>query len=272
MLHTAWNLLVKRAREKLVFSWWGMAAGFLCFAPFLALVELVSPAVWSYALASGAAESLYFILLARAYEHGDFSLVYPIARGTAPALLAVWAVLFLGERPTLPGLLGLSVLLGGLLLIGGSNLWARRSMRGVSSGGIALAFGVASCISIYSAIDAAAMRIASPLPYTVLIIGLGAALSAPVVFLWYGRHTVAAEWRANWPRIIAVGLMTNAAYILVLRAYEMTRVSYVGAVREISVVFAAIVGWRWLDEELGRLRTTGALLIFLGILVIAIAG
>ncbi len=145
-------------------------------------------------------------------------------------------------------------------------------MESVGAGGLGLAFGVACCISIYSAIDAAAMRIASPVPYTVLIIGLGAALSAPVVFLRYGRCTVVAEWRANWPRIVAVGALTMLSYWLVLQAYAIARVGYAGAIREVSVVFAALIGWRWLGEGFGAARTAGALLIFTGILLIAVAG
>ncbi len=80
-----------------------------------------------------------------------------------------------------------------------------------------------------------------------------------------------AEWRANWQRIIMVGIATMFAYIFVLQAYTIASVSYAGAIREISVVFGALAGWLWLGEGFGVARTAGAALIFLGILVIAVA-
>jgi drug/metabolite transporter (DMT)-like permease len=92
------------------------------------------------------------------------------------------------------------------------------------------------------------------------------------VLMRYSRQVVVAEWRANWPRIIMVGMLTLLAYVLVLQAYAIGRVSYAGAIREVSVVFAALVGWRWLGEGFGAARTAGAMLIFAGILVIAVAG
>ena len=136
----------------------------------------------------------------------------------------------------------------------------------------AAALTVACCISIYSVIDGAAVRIAPPIPYTVAVIGASALMMTPAVLARYGRQAVVAEWRANWSRIVLVGMLTLVTYALVLQAYALGRVSYAGAVREISVVFAALVGWRWLGEGFGGWRVTGALLIFVGILVIAVAG
>jgi drug/metabolite transporter (DMT)-like permease len=269
-----------------------MVVGTACFAPLLAVSAPLPSAIWPYVLTSALVETLYYLALLRAYTIGDFSLVYPLARGAAPAFLALWAALFLGERPHAGGIAGLALLLAGLLLVGGA---ARRAARrqdalalALSAGGVAaqsrwslLAFAgsgtaaaltVACCISIYSVIDGAAVKIAPPIPYTVAVIGASALMMTPVVLARYGRQAVVAEWRVNWPRIVLVGLLTLVTYALVLQAYALGRVSYAGAVREISVVFAALVGWRWLGEGFGGWRVAGALLIFVGILVIAIAG
>ena len=283
-LHTSWNLLVKRAREKQIFTWWSLVVGSLCFAPLLLFSPALPPAVWPYVVASALVESIYYLALLRAYNIGDFSLVYPLARGAAPAFLALWAALFLGERPSAGGLAGLALLLLGLLLVGGAagRLLALPRLVGgapgtarrppIGAGAVAAALAVAFCISIYSAIDGAAVRVAAPITYTVAVIGLSAVLIAPVVLWRYGRPAVAAEWRASWPRIVAVGVLTQLTYLLVLQAYAIGRVGYAGAIREVSVVFAALVGWRWLGEGFGGLRTAGAVLIFAGILVIALAG
>ena len=123
-LHTGWNLLVKRAGEKQIFTWWAMVVGTACFAPLLAFSAPLPAAIWPYVLTSALVETIYYLALLRAYTIGDFSLVYPLARGAAPAFLALWAALFLGERPHAGGIAGLALLLIGLLLVGGA---ARRA-------------------------------------------------------------------------------------------------------------------------------------------------
>jgi drug/metabolite transporter (DMT)-like permease len=271
-LHTGWNLLIKRSQEKQLFAWWALVVGVVCFAPALLLAQPLPEAVWPYLVASAIVEAVYFIALTRAYQQADFSLVYPLARGTAPALLALWAVLFLGERPTPEGLAGLVLLVLGLLVVAGPTSLPRRGA--VHASGTLLALFTALCISVYGAIDGYAMRLAEPLPYLVALLGLTAGLTAPAVIAYYGRTALAAQWRAHWRRIVFAGVVSMATYALVLQVYALVpqKVIYAGAVREISIVFAALAGWRWLGEAFGAIRTLGAALIFLGILLIALAG
>ena len=272
MMHTTWNLLVKRAKEKQVFIWCSLIAGTIIFSPLLLTSSFSLTSIWPYLISSALVEVIYYIILIRAYENGDFSLVYPMARGAAPAFLLIWATFFLGERPRFFGLIGIALLVFGLIIVGGKTWWTLRKTSGFSKSALALALGVACCISIYTAIDGAAVRHVSPLPYTVLVIALAALFITPAVVKRYGNDVIVDEWRANWIRITLVGLFTLLGYILALKASTIARVSYAGAVREISVVFAAFVGWRWLGESFGAIRLVGALFIFAGILVIAFAG
>ena len=271
-LHAGWNLFVKRAEEKQVFTWWGLVFGSVCFAPLLLLSQSFPLRIWPYVIFSALVEGAYYIILTRAYEHGDFSLVYPMARGAAPAFLVVWAVLFLGERPGPAGFVGLALLVLGLVIVGGNTWWSLRKTTALRTSGIVLALSVALCISIYSAIDGAAVHIVAPLPYTVLVISLSTVFITPVILVRYGGRATVAEWRANWLRIVIVGILMMLSYMLVLQTYAIAHVSYAGAIREISVVFAAFIGWRWLGEKFGLLRLLGASVIFVGILVIAIGG
>ena len=272
MMHTTWNLLVKRAKEKQVFIWCSLIVGIIIFSPLLLTSPLLLVTTWPYLISSALVEAIYYITLIRAYENGDFSLVYPMARGAAPAFLLIWATFFLGERPRIFGLIGIALLVFGLIIVGGKTWWTLRKTSGFSKSALALALGVACCISIYTAIDGAAVHHVSPLPYTVLVIALAALFITPAVVKRYGNDAIANEWRANWLRITLVGLFTLLAYMLALKAYTIARVSYAGSVREISVVFAAFVGWRWLGESFGAIRLVGAMFIFAGILVIAFAG
>jgi len=272
VMHATWNLFVKRAKEKQVMIWLALITGVFCFFPVVLVFPLHLASMWPFILPSAIMESIYYSVLIRAYEHGDFSLVYPMARGTAPALLAVWAALFLGERPTLFGSIGISLLVLGLVVVGGKVWWTLRKAAKFSTNALGMALGVALCISIYTTIDGAAVQHVNPLPYTVIVIALTAVIISPVVLLHYGKTAIIEEWRANWPRIALVGIFTLLAYILALKSYTIIRVSYAGAIREVSVVFAALLGWRLLDEELGAIRLVGSGLIFSGILVIALAG
>src|SRR5712691_8369890 len=226
LLHAGWNLFVKRAREKQVFTWWGLVVGSVCFAPLLLLSQSFPLHILPYVIFSALVEGAYYIILTRAYEHGDFSLVYPMARGAAPAFLVVWAVLFLGERPRPAGFVGLALLVLGLVIVGGKTWWSLRKKTTSSTSGIVLALSVACCISIYSAIDEAAVHIVAALPYTVLVIGLATLLFTPLVLVRYGRQLIVTEWHTNWLRIILVGGLMLLSYMLVLQSYTIARVSY----------------------------------------------
>lgn len=272
LLHTAWNLFIKRTREKLIFTWWALLLAALCFSPFLLQVGSFPLRIWPYVLSSALMEAIYFLVLIGAYRFGDFSLVYPMARGGAPALLVLWAALFLGERPDAAGILGIALLISGLVVVGGTTWWQQRKASSIAGTALGLALATACCVSIYSAIDGAAVRLVAPAPYTVLAIGLSGVLITPLVFARYGARTIVTEMRTNWWRILIAGLLSLLTYMLVLLAFSFSSVSYSGAIREISVVFAALIGWRWLGEGFGRARLLGSLLIFVGILVIAWAG
>jgi len=317
VIHAIWNLAVKRTQQKQVFIWWGVIVGAVLFGPMIFLSPSLPARAWPYILASAFMEGLYYIALAWAYDVEDFSVVYPIARGAAPALLAVWSAIFLHEYPTALGLLGLLLIVMGLVVVGGGAIFARStslrvkdtdgseisvatavlsskgsrlpfiktepiqvlkrdssvlSVARFSWKGIVAALLVAVCISIYTTIDGAAVKFAPSVPYTVMIMGLSAIFAAPVIFLRYGRRSVVSEWKTNWKTLIIVGVLMLLSYMLVLTAYSLGKVTYAGAVREVSVVFGAVLGSRLLGEGFGIGRTIGAALIFAGILVIAVLG
>jgi drug/metabolite transporter (DMT)-like permease len=271
VFHAGWNFLLKQLDDKHVTTWWALVVGTGCILPFLFIGDPFPLELLPYSIASGAFEAAYFTVLATAYGDGDFSLVYPIARGAAPALIALWAFLFLGERPHGLGIVGLVVLVVGLAIVGGGGWWARAARTPPRLKSIGLAFGVAACISAYSVIDGAAVRLINPLPYLAVTYSITTALVTPLVIGRFGWPTMRRVWQGRWPRLIAIALLSLAAYVLVLWAYGLAPVSYAGAIREISIVFGALAGWRWLGERLGRVRALGATVIFVGIFLIALA-
>ena len=272
IMHASWNLFVKQAQHKLIFTCSALIIGSLCLLPFFITTSPLPLRIWPYLISSAFMEALYMIALTWAYDSDDFSLTYPLARGTAPVLLVIWATLFLGEAPRPGGLLGLALLVLGLIVVGSGTIWSRLKGLNFSAKGIIAALATALCISIYTTIDGAAVRIAPPASYGILLLGLSGLFSAPVALMRYGTHVVRSEWRIHWLRIILIGILMIGTYVLVLQAYALSRISYAGAIREVSIVFAAIAGWLWLGERFGLPRTIGAILIFSGILTIAIIG
>jgi drug/metabolite transporter (DMT)-like permease len=270
VLHTTWNLLLKKADEKYITTWWSVLAGSVIFLPLLFFAGPPARATWSLLLASVFVEVAYYALLSSAYTDSDFSLVYPLARGTAPAFIALWSVLFLGETLSSGGLAGLLIIIIGLMIVGGSELFVSHSR--VHLRGIFLALTLALLISIYSAIDGAAVKQTPALPYAILIFFFVPALTSPLVVKRYGTQRLVDVWRTDRTRLIAIGLLTVSAYLLALAAYSIAPISYSGAIREVSVVMGAFAGWQFLHEKMGAWRLLGSAVIFIGIVIIAFLG
>jgi drug/metabolite transporter (DMT)-like permease len=270
ILHTSWNLLLKQAGEKYMATWWAMLIGSLLFLPALAFLGLPARSTWLLLCISAFVEAGYFVVLSYAYDDADFSLVYPIGRGAAPALIAVWSILFLGETLTAGGIAGLVVIIAGLLIVGSSCLFQADGRRHL--GGIWLALLLALTISIYSVIDGAAVKRTGPLSYAALIYFVSCAYSTPFVLRRHGWQKLKAELATYHWRLAVTGMLIVVAYLMALWAYRLSSVSYSGAIREVNVVIGAIAGWQLLGEKFGPIRVLGSIVIFAGIVVIAVLG
>ena len=271
IFHSRWNLLLKQAQNKQVFLMWATLSNLICFLA-LPFLPPIPAQIWPFVLFSALAETLYYISLAWAYNIGDFSLVYPIARGAAPVLLTVWAMLFLKEIPNVFGLLGIILIVIGLVTVGTGASWKTLSISKLSLPSIIVALFTATCISVYSTIDGAAVSLANPLSYTIWVCGLPALFAAPFIILRHGTRLAVIELKERWLHILTVGFLIIITYGAVLFAYSMGRISYVGSIREVSIVFGALMGWHFLGEKFGLVRVIGAELIFAGIAMIAILG
>jgi len=271
VLHTAWNLLIKQARDKYIVTWWMVVigGGFALIA--LLFTGLPPRTMWLFAIISMCVEAAYFVILSYAYHDNDFSLVYPVSRGTAPAFLALWSFLFLHEKLTTGGMIGLGMIIGGLMIIGVSTL-SQSHVTHLHFKGVAVAVFIALLISIYSIIDGAAVRNGYALPYVMTMFTLVPLPITPFIFREY-KWAQIREVLASQPfRVPLAAVLGVLAYLMTVFAYSIAPLSYAGAVREVSVVFGALSGWWFLKERMGGVRVFGAFVIFAGILVIAIFG
>jgi drug/metabolite transporter (DMT)-like permease len=242
-LHAGWNYWVKTSGDRLLAMWGVVAAGGVLFLP-LVVLRGVDPVVYPYLAASGLILTGYVFSLAAAYDHVDFSLAYPMARGVAPLVATVLGLVFLGER------LG-AVGLAGLLLIAGSLISMVGNPRRVPGIELALLTGV--MIATYSVIDAAgARRIEDGLTYSAAVYVVNALVATPVVFLARGRAML-QPLRSRPLATAMAGAASVSAYALVLTAVLEAPVGLVSAVRETSVVIGAWLGTVHLREG-GRAR------------------
>jgi drug/metabolite transporter (DMT)-like permease len=252
LIHAGWNFLLKRSGGGPGLITAACLASLAIYAPVVAIAAWVQqyefdPVHLLLMFVSGMIHTAYFLLLDRAYRSGgDLSIVYPLARATGPLLTIAVAVLFLGERPGPTALAG-AVLIGAsaLLLTGNPFSWHRSEAR--QAVGFALLTGFT--IALYTIADK--WSVASWLiPPLVFDWGCNLFRSLVLVPLTQQRNpgAIAAAWRLRRGTVVAIALLSPLSYIFVLTAMVFTPVSLVAPAREVSILFAALLGAHYLKE------------------------
>lgn len=284
ILHAAWNILLKAADDPLRTAAVGVAAASAVLVPIVVIgwLTLGQPAVpaqaWALGITSGGVEVLYFAFLAAAFRRGDLSVVYPLARGSAPLLAIAIGVVILGERLAPGAWLGVGLLLAGLLLV--QRPW--RLLRSATSANDRAAAGFAlltgATIAIYSGLDRVGVQ-QTPVWVYAGILWPTCAIGLAVLVL--ARRRVAggryAVTEAPIDRRTAVigGFLTFSAYGLVLAALSRAPLAIVAPLRESAVVLTSLWGVFRLREATGRrevsIRIAGSVLVLAGAAVLAVA-
>jgi uncharacterized membrane protein len=279
VLHLAWNVRLKTAGDPLRAATVGMVAASFGIVPAGIVVWQLrgggTPPIEGVALGvlSGVVEAGYFILLSAAYRRGDLSVVYPIARGTAPLIAVAIGVGLLDERLGIAGSFGVLLLLLGFLLL--QQPWqVLRGHRGVDP---SIMFAVATGVTIatYSAIDRVGTRIIEPVPYAAILWLTTTVLLVAWVLVVAGGD-IFAGGRDQVRRAAVGGWLTLGAYLLILFALSVAPLSGVAPLRESATVFAAAWGSVRLGEAVSRgdsARRIGAsVAIVAGALLLAVGG
>jgi drug/metabolite transporter (DMT)-like permease len=263
LLHAGVNTLIKVSDDGLLLRGCMNGLALLVAAPFLLVVAPPAPELWPVLGASVMVHALYPFFLVWAYRSGDLSAVYPIVRGTVPLLVAAFAWLAIGQQPTVVGFGGIVLV---SLAVASFALVSRGA--GVTHGkAIALALATGLIVAAYTVIDAAGLRLAAtPFQYIVWLFMLDGAVVALLVAC-ARRHAVMPFLRANGKAALTAGALGILSYALALFALALGPVAEIAALRETSIVFAAILGAWLLKEPLGRMRLTAALVAFAGIVL-----
>jgi drug/metabolite transporter (DMT)-like permease len=270
LLHAGWNALTKRAHDQFAFLCLALAAASLVFLP-VTLSALpaggVPAAAWPFVVATIVVHALYFYALGRSYRSGEFSLVYPVARGLGVALVPILAAIVLDERPSGAGALGIALVVVGIVALhrvghkGGGG-------RALGPGtGWALLTGLT--IAVYALVDKAGVARLHPVPYIGLMFVGCSLLLLPAALVNLER--LRREWAANWRTILVASAMTLTAYLLVLFAFRLSKAGYVVAAREVSIVISVLIGRLWFGERRLAPRLAGAALVLAGLVCLALA-
>jgi drug/metabolite transporter (DMT)-like permease len=273
IFHSAWNALTKQARDHFAFLCLAVGLASVVFLP-ITLWGLppggVPASAWPFVVATVLLHALYFYALGRSYRSGEFSLVYPIARGLGVALVPLFAVALLDERPSALGAVGIGFVVVGIVAL----QWVGRPSGGVglrarlgSGTGWALLTGVT--IAAYALVDKVGVSRLHPVPYIGLMFVGSLLLLLPAVFVDPGRFR--REWRANWRAIVVASAMTLTAYLLVLFAFRLSKAGYVVAAREVSIVVSVVIGRLWFGERHLGPRLAGAAVVLAGVVCLALA-
>ena len=265
LMHAGWNALVKLGQDRfsamlLIVLVQGVAA--LLLLPFF---PIPAAAAWPWVVGAGLLHTGYMLFLIRAYAHGDLAQVYPLARGTAPLLVALLGALFLRELPGAARLAGVAAIALGVMVMslrGGAD-FGRMPRRALF-----YALGTACFTAAYTMVDAVGARLAGTASgYTMWMFVLDLAWMLP--FAWYARGwrlvpALVPAWR---PGLVA-GLLSLGSYWIAIWGFTRAPVALVAALRETSILFAMLIGVLFLGETGGRWRWIAAAFVVGGVLLL----
>jgi uncharacterized membrane protein len=279
ILHSFWNFITKKGNWPIAFFFWVFLSGTLLYLPLLiglgvlpSLLLDASPRLWWIVISSGLFETIYFISLVEAYRVGDLSFVYPISR-SAPIFTQFWAMLFIGEILSIRGTLGIGLVVLGLFVISLNDFRLTRMIPSpiqATSRPYLLALTAAMASSIYSVIDKVGVQIVHPVFYLWLI-NLWMTVDTGIYLILRKECSSLKVWRESRREILLVTLFQNVAYLLILMALQISKVSYVVAFRQVGALFGALMGILLLKESHWKTRILGAFILTLGLVFIGLA-
>lgn len=266
VLHACWNALVKSSRDPLVELAALNLAGGVVSLPLVPVLGLPGLAAAPFLAGNVLCHTAYYTLLLNSYSAGGLSLVYPIARGVAPLLVAAASAFFLGEPlggRSLLGVVLIAVSIASLAFAGGVSSFRPRA--------VALSLATGASIATYTLVDGSGARAAtSPLSYIACLFVLDGFVLLPAVYL-RRRGIALARLRAHWKTGALSGVLSVAAYGIAVWAMTRAPIALVAALRESSVVVAALLGAILLREPFGRHRVLASLGVAAGIAVLRLS-
>ncbi len=260
-LHAGWNLVAKRSADRFAALWGQFAVAGMIGAVAIAITRDLPAEAWAWAAITGAVHVPYLVALASAYDHGDFSLAYPIARGGGALLAGIGGIVLLDDELSVLGVVAIATVTAGMVLLS----------VGAEASQVMTALFVAVTIGIYTTVDSHAARDVGGNTYVFAVfVSCGLLVSAYGLAAGRGpslRRTLPGSWRMY----LLTGAVSLVTYGLVMLAVRRAPVGYVAALRESSVLVAAFIGWKYLDEGGAHRRLLAAGVVVAGLVLLVVA-
>jgi drug/metabolite transporter (DMT)-like permease len=279
LLHSSWNFYSKRGNWPFEFFFWVFLWGALLYLPYFFVLTSfpapfleLSPKIWGLATFSGLLQIPYLMSLIEAYRRGDLSLVYPISR-SAPLFTLIWAFVFIGESLSTRGVFGIGLVTTGVFVVSLGDFRLAGASRQPGRGHLRpclLALFAALAGSVYSVVDKVVVQSLHPV-YYIWYIDVSMCVGMGGYLLFRGETSFRKAWRGSKKEIFAIALLQNIGYGCFLLALQLSRVSYVVAFRQVSVLFGAVLGLLLLKERHGPTRIAGAAILTAGLFLIALS-
>ncbi|MGQ9679500.1 MAG: EamA family transporter [Candidatus Bathyarchaeia archaeon] len=277
VFHALWNLLAKKGSNKMAFIWLTNFTSLFSVLPVFLIIlpRIVYPMdATPFLLVSGFVEAFYFFSLIKAYEAGDLSLVYPLAR-SSPLILVVLSAAFLKEELSSWGILGIGLTVLGVYILhlrGFSPRDFTQPLASLRSRTSQWAITAALWTSIYSLVDKMAVSKVDPILYAFWLDIFVVFFLTLINFQRVEFRMIQTEFKGSPLNPIISGFLMRLGYVLVLVAMSLSQVSYIIAIRQLSIVLGSFLGVAILREPYGRLRLIGSILIFVGVFIIGTLG
>jgi drug/metabolite transporter (DMT)-like permease len=260
-LHAGWNLVAKRSADRFSSLWGQFSVGGIIGAIAIAVTRDLPAEAWLWAAITGAVHVPYIVALASAYDRGDFSLAYPVARGGGALLAGIGGIVLLDDELSVLGVVAVATVTGGMVLLSvGAELMQ-----------VLTALVVAAMIGIYTTVDSHAARDVGGNTYVFAVfVSCGVMVSIYGVLAGRGpalRRSLVVSWRMY----LLTGAVSLVTYGLVMIAVRRAPVGYVAALRESSVLVAAFIGWKYLDEGSAHRRLIAAAVVVAGLVLLVLA-
>ncbi len=267
LMHAGWNVIAKRGHDGLVAMALMKLPNMAIALAVLAFAGLPGGEAWPYIVGSTMVNYLYFFFLINAYRVGDLSVAYPVARGSAPLLVLLLSLTVMGEVPSAAALVGVIVISAGIFVIGMQPRATRQHYMAMLWAG-----GVGLCIAVYTVSDGLGARISgNPVGYVALL-NILTGIAVCGMAAWRRGPAFKAALRADWKNGVVGGALMLTAYMCIVYALTLAPVAHVAALRETSVVFAAILGTIVLREPFGAQRVTASVVVAAGIAILVLLG
>jgi drug/metabolite transporter (DMT)-like permease len=260
-IHAIWNAQVKGSSDRFATLVAIRCAGTIFGLAILPFVPLPAPASWPFLFGAAACHYVYYTFMLNAYRVGEFSQVYPIARGSAPLLVALLTLIFASEPLPASTLMAIGLMSAGIALLASGG-------RGIEP--VLYALGTGVTIAAYSYLSGRGIRLAGSNLSYMASLEILASLGMVVLGFTKMRTRVVAYLVPQWRTAIIAGVLSVGGYMIALWAMTHASIAGVVALRETSALFGALIGAYVMKEGFGARRIAAAALVVVGIVVYAL--